>query len=494
MSIRTTLILATVTAMLLCDGCASSRRTLVSQNPTTAPAATQITIGPATRPADAKANLRLAEIQPAPALPAAEPASTQPFRPPLEALELYARARDALAGGHQFTAISALERAIKLDPNSAELHRLLSRAYIAGGNGTKALEMLERATQLAPDDLRSQTSLARLYLQRGNAADAMDHLRVGLQTRQYADDEAAAAVADYFLAKSLQQQGYDRAALEQYEKLLERLTRRTLALRSDAELADWSARPQALFSDIARLYEKQGQYQKALEAWRQVGSFDADDLETRKHIIDMLIATGEREEALSEAAMAVRQSGATSRSLEILRDVAHRVGQENAVYDELRRLQQERPDDRSLLFATVDLLSGDGREAEAQATLEQAARSKFDTEIVRRLVRFYSDRGKAIEATRLLIEAATAKPDDTQTLVQLYAGLLQAMRRDSLRPSAVQRIEVAPAAEPAKQYFLALAAANNREMLSREALDKATQLEPLFPPAYRLAISRLGSD
>ncbi|MBC8109202.1 MAG: tetratricopeptide repeat protein [Anaerolineae bacterium] len=29
-------------------------------------------------------------------------------------------------------------------------------------------------------------------------------------------------------------------------------------------------------------------------------------------------------------------------------------------------------------------------------------------------------------------------------------------------------------------------------MLSREALDKATQLEPLFPPAYRLAISRLG--
>src|SRR5205085_1477421 len=163
--VRFTLIFA-IGAAVLCDGCAS-RRTAVSQNTASAPT-TQISIGPSTRPLDAKANLRLSEIQPEPKLPApaTQPATTEPYRPPL---------------------------------------------------------------------------------------DALDHLRLGLQTKQYADDEAAAAIADYFLAKALQQQGYDRAALEQYEKLLDRLTRRTLALRSDAELSDWSARPQALFSDVARL-------------------------------------------------------------------------------------------------------------------------------------------------------------------------------------------------------------------------------------------------
>src|SRR6185295_8446159 len=100
----------------------------------------------------------------------------------------------------------------------------------------------------------------------------------------------------------------------------------------------------------------------------------------------------------------VRQSGATARSLEILRDVAKRVGKEEAVYDELRRLQQERPDDRSLLYARVDLLASNGREAEAQATLEQAARVRFDSEIVHRLIRFYSDRAQTTAAAKLLIE------------------------------------------------------------------------------------------
>lgn len=489
-SIWTTLILSAL-LVGLCEGCASSRRSAIAQNSAESPT-TQITIGPATRPADAKASLRLAEIEPAPKLPTTQSADPNAPKPPLEALELYARARDALAGGHQFTAISALERAIKLDPTSAELHRLLSRAYIAGGNTGKATETLERATQLAPDDLRSQVSLARLYLQQGRAPDATDRLRLGLQTKQYENDEAAAAVTDYFLAKSLQQQGYDRAALDQYEKLLERLGRRSLALRSDAELADWSARPQSIFSDVARLYERQGQHQKALDTWRQVARFDSDDLETRSHIIDSLIAIGQNEQAFREAALAVRQTGATSRALEILRDVANRTGQDNAVYDELRRLQQERPDDRSLLFARVDLLASNGREDEAQATLEQAARLKFDSEIVRRLVRFYSDRGKTIDATKLLIEAATAKPDDTPALVELYSDLLQPRRPDAPRPAAVQKIEVAPGAEAAKQYFLALAAfLSNREVLAREALEKATHLEPLFPPAYRFAINNL---
>ncbi|CAN5500495.1 hypothetical protein BH09PLA1_BH09PLA1_22870 [soil metagenome] len=486
MTIRITLIFA-ITFAILCDGCASSSRRDLAQARSRG-ASTQITVGPATQPADAKADLRLEEIQPAPELPATQPANAETIKPPLEALELYARARDALAGGHQFTAISALERAIQLDPNSAELNRLLSRAYTAGGNNSKALDALLRATQLAPDDLRSRTALARMYLQRGNAADAMDQLRLGVQTKQYREDEAAAAVADYFLARALQQQGYDRAALDQYEKLLDRLSQRSLALRSDAELADWSARPQSIYSDVARLYGKQGEYQKSLDAWRQVASFDLDDLDTRARIIDMLIALGRRDEALREAAEAIRQAGATTRSLEILRDAAQRIGQENAVYDELRRLQQERPGDRSLLFARVDLLSSNGRDAEAQVTLEQAARVNFDTEIVRRLNRFYSDRGKSADAAKLLIEAATAKPDETAALMQSYFRLLQPLWQRALRPGDVQKISVAPAAEAVKQYFVAIAASRNRPTLMREALEKSTRLEPLFAPAYRLAM------
>src|SRR5688572_12145150 len=266
---RSLLILVTIFALLI-SGCAAHRKRTAIAGAERAPTTNEITVGPATQPIDAKADLALAQI-PAPSLPTTAPA-TSASRPPLEALELYARARDALASGHQFTAISALERALKLDPDSAELYRLLSRAYLAGGNSAKAIDALDRATRLDPQDLRSQTALARLYLQKGNAADAMDHLRIGMQSKQYAEDEAAAGIADYFLARALQQQGYDRAALEQFEKLLGRLQHRSLALRSDAELADWASRPQSIWADAGRLYEKRGEYNKALDAWRPVAS------------------------------------------------------------------------------------------------------------------------------------------------------------------------------------------------------------------------------
>ncbi len=147
MSIRFTLIF-TLVAALMGAGCAAQRgnRAVANQDARSSPAratTNEVVVGPATQPIDAKANLTLDQIQPAPQLPTSRPAlSDDRSPPPLEALELYARARDALASGHQFTAISALERAIKLDPDSAELYRLVSRAYLAGGNTNKAVDAL----------------------------------------------------------------------------------------------------------------------------------------------------------------------------------------------------------------------------------------------------------------------------------------------------------------------------------------------------------------
>ena len=62
------------------------------------------------------------------------------------------------------------------------------------------------------------------------------------------------AVADFYLARVLQQKGYDRAALAQYDVLLKKLQRPSLAIRTSPELAILAARPDGLYSDVGQLY------------------------------------------------------------------------------------------------------------------------------------------------------------------------------------------------------------------------------------------------
>src|SRR5436190_1446450 len=95
---------AIVIVALLVWGCAMQpRRVVTVARPATTPATTQPT----------KADLALEEITPAPTLahaPTTNVASTQStYRPPLEAIKLFAEARDSMLDGRRYTAIGLLE-------------------------------------------------------------------------------------------------------------------------------------------------------------------------------------------------------------------------------------------------------------------------------------------------------------------------------------------------------------------------------------------------
>src|SRR5436190_15649261 len=100
-------------------GCSAVRRSAATK-PATRPVATTHPIAP-------EALLALDEIQPRLTLSHAPPA-TRPAWAPLEALDLYARARNAMLDNRRYTAITFLEKAIVLDPASFELRYVLGRA------------------------------------------------------------------------------------------------------------------------------------------------------------------------------------------------------------------------------------------------------------------------------------------------------------------------------------------------------------------------------
>src|ERR1041384_7906508 len=108
---------------MLVAGCATRRQMLAPARPATSPS---------TQPA-AKDDLTLDQIEPKPSFPSTHPSpTTEPA--PIEALMLFAEARDAMLQGQRFTAINILEKAIKLDPYSYELRYWLGEAY--GGVGS----------------------------------------------------------------------------------------------------------------------------------------------------------------------------------------------------------------------------------------------------------------------------------------------------------------------------------------------------------------------
>ncbi len=204
----------------------------------------------------------LDEIPPQPVL--APPRARPQGDPPVESLRLYARARIAMLEGQLQTSINLLEKAASLDPWSFQLRYTLARLYQGDrSSDERSIMALEQAALLEPDHLPLQLNLGRQYLDRGQTDPGVMHLLLALKTHEYGQDSASAALADYFLAHTLQQQGYDSAAVTLYRRLEVRLRNPSFAMRAMPELAVFSERPDEIELQIGELEQKRGRYDQA---------------------------------------------------------------------------------------------------------------------------------------------------------------------------------------------------------------------------------------
>ncbi|HLL89030.1 MAG TPA: tetratricopeptide repeat protein [Tepidisphaeraceae bacterium] len=494
MSRRARWVLWSAVAAVTAGGCAHGRRgdggrTAVGEPPRTH--------GPATRAVEAvdpKATLALDAIEPRPVLP--QP-STRPKSSdaPVEALVLYAQARAALADNQRFTAINLLQKAVAADPNSADPYVLLADAHVAGGAfNDKAIEALQTAADLRPDDLSVQLELGRQHAAKGDAVKAIHHLRLARLTSGYTKSPADAASVDFSLARTLRQAGYDRAALALYQSVGDRLKQHQFEMRGDRELQVLLANPQILLVEVGELYEKHGQYADAIEAFRPAAERDPGNFDLQAKLVRLRGAAGQRDAAVATAADLVAKFRASPDSLALLREACAAAGVD--VVAQLRALQKARPEDRAILFALSDVLRENGRVTDATDLLTQAlGREAADVEVTRRLFNVYTERNDVAGAAKLLIESLARQPDAVRELSPMWAELMRPSRKNRLRIAAVQRLDVSPAAEAARQYWVSrMAELWRRDALAKSALRHAVDHDPPFRPAYRVLLSVLWNE
>jgi tetratricopeptide (TPR) repeat protein len=395
--------------------------------------------------------------------------------------------------GERYTAIAEFEKAIALDPNSYLLYYELGKAYlIVAGMEDRSTAAFERAAQLEPDHLDLQEQLGRQYLASGDTARSIEHLRLALQTTDYADDDGQAAVADFFLARALEQGGYDRAALDSYNSLVERLKTPSLQIRQDQELAYLMDRPELLYVEIGELYEKHNQFAFALAAYEPAARSEPDNFDLQARVARMQASLGRRDDALAKTADLIVAQHASAPSLLLLDDVCGRLNLPGGGLAVLTKLHADHPDDTSLLFALADALIAQDRPADARRLLTDAwEKTPGDTQLVRRLFAIYRQNADLEPAARLLIVALARNPDSLQNLAPLWNQLLRPGRNSRLKLQDVQLMSLPRDVEAARDFWISrLADVEHRDTLSRGAMQRATRLVPPFAPAFRALLEQ----
>jgi len=476
--------------VLLLAGCAARLPPAAEPGSTRAPNTIVSISGPATGPNESIADLTLEQIQPRQPPPPTTSA-TLPAGPPLEAVRLFAKARLALLDGRRYEAVQSLQKAIDLDPDSFELHRSLGDAY--AGADSRATDEWGKASAIDPDHLDLQVELGRAHLLRGKTRQAIEHLWLALHAPGYQQRDAAAGEADFFLARALQEQGYDRAALQMYERLLARLQNPPLGMRNNQQIAMLLRHPDLLALHIAALYEKHRAYDAALSLLKAISARAPDNFELQARVARDMAAAGHPDEAAQGAADLVVRFVASPQSLALLGEIA---GNDAAAVDALRRARQRHPEDRPLVYALIDLLRAQGRASDASRLIAEAsAQWPDDLRLLRRHVEVLRGARDLSGAGQVVIAALARRPDHDLELTPIWESLLRSSPGGRLRMADIESIHPPAGAEPARLLLVARAAElSQRDLVEREALRRAVAARPLFAPAWRQMLASIWTD
>ncbi|QOV88940.1 tetratricopeptide repeat protein [Humisphaera borealis] len=443
------------------------------------------TTGPATWTLD--------QIGPAPRLPAA---ATRPADdlPSLDAIALFARARAASQDDDRATAIALLKQALSLDPDSYELHSELGSLYREGfGFQPAALAEFEKAAEIEPDRIDAQLDVARQLLANGDNTAAFHRLRLAIQTSQYAAGHVRSAEADFLLAHSMRELGYDRAALDRFELLLDRLS------RGDIERSDEVARilNTRLFMQIGDLYIKRDRPADALRAYRTAeGTLDGSrDIDVKSRVVRAMMLDGQVNEGMARAADVVRQFGASPAALSLLRDVYSAVGRPEGVTSALADLHRQFPDDRQLLFALCEVLAADRRFDAADEQLTVAwQRTPGSPALLVRWFRLRFDRDPE-SAVRLLADLLTESSSVAGQIDPVWRRMTSVEGREAFPLERLLAMRPPAGAKAAHAFIIHRVARDwPRASLSRRSLDASLAARPPFAPAFADKLEEVLTD
>lgn len=327
--------------------------------------------------------------------------------------------------GRYAPAIEALEKVARLSPGSVLTYLNLGGIHTKLGQYEAAERNLSRASALAPSQPEIRRRLAEVYLGTDRYGEATEQIEHAL--RMFPDD----ATLYYFLGRSLEGDGRDRAALDAFER----------ASRLDIGFSEALYRTALL----ARKLEREELSKKAMNQYRHLGQIGAGSPEVAKQM------------------------------------------------SKLRASIMNAPEEPVHHFRLGGFFAHHGYLAEALNKFEKVTRLvPEDAGMLNKVGRVLAENGQSEAALEYYRRALTAHPEHVPTLIGL-GGILSVGKQHRMALAHLRKaVSVAPE-DPRGWYYLALGQLNaGRYLEARESLKKGEALN--LPDALRERFRKLANS
>ena len=319
-------------------------------------------------------------------------------------------------------AVDAAQDALKVDPKNREANRVLGsvlatladqRKPLRPGDNVssyskRAIAALEIARGDGTGDLTIDLTLAQLYLDEDRPADAVPLLRrIVTEQPQYTDGAA-------LLAEAQEEAGTPNDAIQTLNDVLQDQPQ---FFRGRVQLAE--------------LYERQHRWTEAADAWARVQSLSSRNPEIATHRATALVNAGRTAEARDVIKEALTVTPNDLRLSFLLAQTQHDAGDLDGALATARSLRAAHPDDPRTTYLLGQMLLAKNQYADVvdlmKPEIEQLRAAKgagaelalLETTQASALLQLK----RSNEALALLKDAVAQAPDDTTVLFQYGAAL-----------------------------------------------------------------------
>jgi tetratricopeptide (TPR) repeat protein len=291
------------------------------------------------------------------------------------------------------------QRLVEAAPNSAAGYIMLARIEALAGERKKAIECLETGAEKTQS--RDPSLLCELGRLRIEAGDLKGGQEIIVTLGKFPSDDRLEPLIGYLAAQIELANGRWQAAIDRLEEAAPGLTHSADLLKQ-------------VRMEIAACYEKLGNTNLQLAAYRQAESLDPQWAPARLGVASTLLALGKTDEALEEfrylsklEGMAEAGAAGEAKSL-ILKNLARRPADRDwtEVDGLLSQLAKNSPDSIGVKLLQAESLSGQKRTAEAESLLLDARKKSPDRfELWTALAGLYNQQQQWPKAEQLLDDA-----------------------------------------------------------------------------------------
>ncbi len=313
-------------------------------------------------------------------------------------------------------AIVAAERALELDADYAEAHRVLGLVFAALADQAagqpagpraadddtyqrRALTHLEQAVEAEVDDARVILSLGRLYVETGAFEQAVTLLE------PFGRDRSGFVSSLLLLSRAYVGSGRGEAAIEVLEEAVRRRPRSVRSLTS-----------------LAELYEDGQRWTEAAKIYARAVARRPSDVDLKRRWGSTLLNAGNAERAREVIQEVVEARPGDGGALYLLSEIERRLNNFETAETVARRLMALEPDSARGVYALARALVAEGQADRAVDIMQAAvAASPEDPLIHITLANLFVETGRVRDAVQTLRDAESLFPEDTSIPFQLGA-------------------------------------------------------------------------